>query len=740
MRKLRGLLGGFGMAAAFALPVAWAADPAVTSALDSGDRSSPEAALAAYRVLADSQSRNYDRAQDISPRQMFLLLEVTERTGASLGQALATGEFESAHTWNDHVRPTLNNGNLGSATGVWQFMPGTFQSIVKKYGAQLLSAAEEDFETDREHLDLGDGPFPDAKVRGIIQETVGGKRGVKNEELQLLRHNFAVLAFAKHYLSLDSGATTAEEDYLFHFLGAKEGRRVLALARGKARNTLSVKPTEVPVAPLEDEPESSAGDGSMGAMEERALVDALFSTDAESALARPKARNGRPPKLLGRGREARRELPARGRIHAVIKAGDAPRAVPAVATRHLPVPDAPPLVSSEWGLPEDSSKVTGNLGMFYRDGKGQSQPYTWAEFVTNLARRVRAKKQPALVRAKYGVGFDLKGGDIPERAFNPKKARKTAEFLHEKERTVLVPEALVTGTLSREETRQYKQRLAALVAAGEDKPTDTLPPEALSALHHLRMLPPEVEEVGTANPEVRKALRKFRKKVGKAEPDAAEDSNLLMPAERIALEIYDRRLARYAELQACQKASMDNALDLSLVRKTLVGSQRAAAYHIAELQKALAEEGLLKQPTKKIVWRDKKRKRHVKYKRLPFAGKVGKKTVAALNSFQLRSGLRKTQGVLDAATLDMLGLPPVGWEILLPLSGPECAIEDRANAAPACKILTYNQRVLFGASSQPRTGSGARLLDRILATNCLGPRVGDAAPELEDTLETSSSP
>ena len=226
-----------------------------TSAVYSGSGSPPEATLAAYRAMSASQSRNYDRAQDISPRQMLILLEVCERTGADLGQVLATGEYESAHTWNDHVRPSLKTGKLGSATGVWQFQPATFHRIVKKFGAQLLSASEADAAAGRERMDLGDGPFTDTQVRSLIQETVDGKRGAEDEELQLLRHNFAVLAFAKHYLSVDSGATTPEEDYLFHFLGAGQGKRVLELARGEARDTLCVKPNEASVFPFELEPD-----------------------------------------------------------------------------------------------------------------------------------------------------------------------------------------------------------------------------------------------------------------------------------------------------------------------------------------------------------------------------------------------------------------------------------------------------------------------------------------------------
>jgi hypothetical protein len=158
------------------LPLAQADDLPADSAVDSG-RGPHAQALAAYLALSDSQSRNYDRSQDISPRQMVLLLEVAERTGTNLGQALATGEHESARTWNDHVRPTLKSGSLGLATGVWQFQPVTFHSIIKTYGAALLAASSADPASGRERLDLGYGPFIDAAVRTIIQETVDGQRG-----------------------------------------------------------------------------------------------------------------------------------------------------------------------------------------------------------------------------------------------------------------------------------------------------------------------------------------------------------------------------------------------------------------------------------------------------------------------------------------------------------------------------------------------------------------------------------
>jgi hypothetical protein len=275
---------------------------------------------------------------------------------------------------------------------------------------------------------------------------------------------------------------------------------------------------------------------------------------------------------------------------------------------------------------------------------------------------------------------------MPERAFNQQKMSDVAEFRYANGRTVLVPEALVTGPLSPDEALHYKQRLAALVSQGDDQPTDTLPPETLSALHHLQMLPPHVQDPRTANSAVRKALHDFRKKVGKVEPDAPAYFNHLMPAERIALEIYGRRLARYAALQACQQASFSDSLDLSRIRKMPAGLQRSAAPRIAALQTALAAQGLLKQPVKKSVWRDKKRRKHVAYKTVRFAGKADKATVAALNAFQLRNGLRKTDGILDAVTLEMLGLPPMGPEVFLPLSGPLCAIDESFETARMCKI------------------------------------------------------
>ncbi|WP_338115801.1 peptidoglycan-binding protein [Thiocystis violacea] len=674
------------------------------------DVSPLESPLAAYRALSASQSRNYDNKQDISPRQMLILLEVCERTGASLGQTLATGEHESARTWNDHVRPTLNNGRLGSATGVWQFMPATFHHIVKQFGTRLLAASEADPAAGRERLDLGDGPFPDAEVRRLIQETADGRRDADDGELQLLRHNFAVLAFAKHYLSVDSGANTPEEDYLYHFLGAGEGRRVLALARGEARDTLSVKPVAPvdpvdpvdPPAPVADPPPMLAA---IDQPENRVEVTSRLRAGSLSAIEpRYQPRIGSPlqPRVSVQwGLASNLQRPAFDPAIATMEPRRVYLGAPSVPSEPAiwsqpAAPEIPPPVSSQWGFPADSAVVTGNLGMFYRDGKGQTQPYTWAEFMEHLARRVRAKDQPALTRAKYGVGFELKGGDMPERAFNPEKVSKAAEFRHEISGAVLVPEALVTGPLGPDETRRYKRRLAELVNQGADQPLDRLPPETLSALHHLSVLSPDIQEPSTAHPEVSTALSQFRKLVGKQAPDDPAHRDRLMPAERIALEIYDQRLARYAALQAGQQASLGEAADLSRVRTMPAGLRKAAAPHVSVLQTELAARGFLKPLTRKVVWRDKRRKKHVSYETIPFPGYAGKATLAAIESFQWRNGLRTTQGVADAVTLAMLGLPPMGQEIFSPMSGPYCAIDEGTDPAPACELPTSDSRHQIG--------------------------------------------
>ena len=822
-------MGAFATAAVLAAALALAAEPSVTSGLPAGNGSPPEETLAAYRALSASQARGYDRRQDISPRQLVILLEVSERVAASLGQALATGEHESARTWNDHVRPTLKSGSLGAATGVWQFQPTTFHRIVKKFGAQLLAASEGDAATGRQPMDMGAGPFTDAQVRGLIRKTVEGKLGADDTQLQLLRHNFAVLAFAKHYLSIESGATTPEEDYLFHFLGEGQGRRILALARGEARHTLCVKPAAPATPAQEPIPGLLAGDGTLAlpapvpGLAPPPLSDAPAPARVTSELGPktkpgPTAGAGKVPakkpvtaekaKLLMAARPDRLPAidgPVRPRIDLDLRRGTEPGAIaasgkvaakkPATAKKTPPPPasgvvltlpadpDVPPVSlhlrgesRSDWvpansaraalkpasaqpaepwaapepalfypmapvtppalpsasGLPADSATVTGNLGMFYRDGKGQTQPYTWAEFLQNLGRRVRATDQPALVRAKYGVGFPLKGGDMPGWAFNPEQVSTAAVFRHEDSQAVLVPEAMIIGTLDRHEARRYKERLAELVTQGEDQPLATLSPEALAALHHLGLLDSKVQATNAQDPQVQQALHEFRKRVGKDEPDDPEHAGRLMPAERVALELYEQRIAHYAALQAGQEADLGEALDIIRVGKLPPRFQRFAAPYVAAVQTALAERGLLTKPTQKTVWRNKKGKKQESYKTVPFAGKPDKTTVAALNTFQLRHGLRRTDGVVDALTLEALGLPPMRLEVLLPPSGPSCASEGDAEAAPRCEVTTRPSWGTLGVFSPNRPQALPRSLDESPGPDRGGPPAGAGGSELGD--------
>ena len=747
------LLGSLAAAVAFCLGWAWADDPTATPPPEATAQAAPtpiaDPALEAYRVHADRQARNYDRAQDISPRQLLILLEVAERTGISLGQALATGEHESARTWNDFVRPTLPSGNLGVASGVWQFQPATFHRIVQAYGKRILNDSAANPGAGRSQLDLADGPFSDDRVRAIIQETVDGKRDAKDEALKLLRHNFAVLAFAKHYLSIDSGAKTPEEDYLFHFLGEGQGRKILDLAQGEARHTLCVKPAEVPGPPVE-ETEVPALAGAAPP-----VIEPIPASLPAPSLAPPTAVQIRVRPSAGRPAWDARGLPPRpapaaalGR-RSIAKVDPTPidqrftpfeqllPAAPAVFA--APIMTEPPPPSSAWGLPADSPTVTGNLRMFYRDGPGRTQPYTWGEFMEHLGRRVKAETQPSMVRAKYGVGFSLVGGDMPGHTFDPEQARDAAKYRYHDGLTVEVLEVMVTGTLNADETREYKERLAALVAAGEDRPLDLLPPESLTALHHLGLLAPGVQDPSTANPEVHKALNAFRSRVGKAPPDDPERAHWLMPAERVALDIYALRIARFAAVQSAQLASAAHAPDLSKYKKMPSGLLRSAAPTIAQVQTALATKGLLKQPTQKSVWRDKKRKKHVAYKPIPFAGKVDKATLAALDTYQLRQGLRRTGGVLDAVTLGFLGLSPLGRDIFLPLSGPQCPVEDgtvalQSRLPPTDEPMDPNLARLFRHHPQRGLFGSLRLPDEPQAQTA--PTEGPTPPAAEPDGKT----
>jgi len=632
--------------------------------------------IAAYQAEAARRARDYDRAQDISPPQLLRLLEVSERTGKSLGQALATGEFESAGTWNDFVRPTLGDGRLGSATGVWQFIPNTFFLIIKRYGKALLAASAADLSQGRERLDLGAGPFSDAQVRAIIQETVAGRRDADDEALRLLRHNFTVLAFAKHYLSVDSGAKTPVEDYLFHFLGETRGRQILALARGEARHTLSVKPS----APALDA--KMPGLAGLADAEGQRLPGSrtrllLRPASARTALSTSTTSTTRgllvPRGLLsGQGLFADAQAAKPGRPRARADSGSPS------SSDLMPFESRP----SEWGLPADSPIVTGNPGMFYRNASARADPYTWAEFMQALSRRVKARSQPAMVRAKYGVGFPLNGGDMPGWTLDEEQAPTLSEFRDQAGGRLLLPEKLLTAPLDAHEMQAYKARLAELIAQGETEPVARLPASAVMALQHLGVLAPGVTALAPGSPEQARALAAFRALVGKDEPDDPALADRLMPAERVALELYDRRLAQYAALQSGQQAALPEALDLLAIRSLLKSHRRASRPHIVKLQQALAEQGLQTQ----VGGRPRAKPRH-------FDGIAGKLTVAALDRFQLHNGLLRTQGRLDAATAAALGLPPMGSEIFFVPVGPQSPLRAQASAVTAqqpasCEVPT----------------------------------------------------
>ncbi|WP_462321594.1 peptidoglycan-binding domain-containing protein [Halochromatium sp.] len=653
-------------------------------------------ALDDYRAMAALEARNYDPIQDISPRQMLILLEVAQRTGSSLGLALATGEFESAKTWNDFVRPTIAEGQLGSATGVWQFIPSTFYRIIKRYGAELLAASAADASLRREPMDLGAGPFSDQQVRRIIQETLAGTRDADDEQLQLLRHNFTVLAFAKHYLSVDTGAKTPEEDYLFHFLGEQRGRQILALARGEARHTLSVAPAQYATEPrLPTGSGLSADRGremirlpgrSLGAGSSYSLAGKQAGLATTTRLI-PRQRSSLGSRRYAR-RETRSQLGGAGAYGASRGSSSRPaiRSSPDVATQ--------PRASSQWALPASSPVVTGNPGMFYRDASSKTSPYTWAEFLNALSQRVQAKQQPAMVRAKYGVGFQLKGGDMPDWMLDGEPITETVEFRYEiggREMTghtadsrVRLPPRLITGPLDAAETEAYKARLAELIQLGEDQPLSSLPPTALSALQHLGLLPPELEDGDYESPEIHQALQAFRKLIGKDAPDDPALANSLMPSERVALEIYDQRIARYAALQAAQRVAMRQGLDLMGINRLLKSHQQASRPHIATLQKALAEAGLQTQTQA----RKRTQPAH-------FDGIAGKLTQGALNQFQLRNGLRPTDGLLDPVTAAMLGLRPLGREIFLPPSGPQSPLQPERVTSPSCETPEVTRNLAF---------------------------------------------
>ncbi|MGB8145101.1 MAG: hypothetical protein WCF05_08020, partial [Chromatiaceae bacterium] len=167
--------------------------------------------------------------------------------------------------------------------------------------------------------------------------------------------------------------------------------------------------------------------------------------------------------------------------------------------------------------------------------------------------------------------------------------------------------------------------------------------------------------------------------------------------------------------------------DLNRINKMPKGLKKYAAPHLAALQRALAAQGLLTPPTQKVVWRDKKRKKHIEYKKARLAGKPDPATMSALDSFQWRHGLQRTAGVLDAVTLNLLGLPPLGPELFQPLAGPQCLIDDLAGPPAWCEITKATLEVKQGShdalhitlQSPPRTSP--RLIATALESNGMSP-------------------
>ena len=236
-----------------------------------------------------------------------------------------------------------------------------------------------------------------------------------------------------------------------------------------------------------------------------------------------------------------------------------------LSTRAAPAWTAPD------GYAYDSPIVTGNLKMFYRDGADRGDPYTWAEFLEHLARRVRADEQPRLVRAKYGVGFELAGGDMAQWAFDPARPGVTVTLHLDGGRRIEIPKAQLTAPLDDGEMHDYQRRLAALIGLGDAAPTAILSDAAATTLRRLGLLsigsrgaadqntatdddllaalgtdmgPGWGVVLSTGNARVRDALHAFRKLIGKAPPDDPAQADLLLPAERAALEVYGMRIER----------------------------------------------------------------------------------------------------------------------------------------------------------------------------------------------------
>jgi hypothetical protein len=140
-----------------------------------------------------------------------------------------------------------------------------------------------------------------------------------------------------------------------------------------------------------------------------------------------------------------------------------------------------------------------------------------------------------------------------------------------------MPKALLTRPLNARETRDYQRRLAALIRFGEAEPTALLSDAAATVLDRLGLLavgriardasrtelfmalgtdmgPGRGVVLSTGTGPVRDALHAFRALVAKAPPDDPDHADLLLPAERVALELYAARIERFVAARQAEAA------------------------------------------------------------------------------------------------------------------------------------------------------------------------------------------
>lgn len=164
--------------------------------------------LPSYMGLQDRTRRS------IPPEYMAQLMQVAAVLDKPLDEFLATSYYESAGTFNRHIKPIIEPATgkkpprYGDATGLFQFQGATFNSVMNKNAKAILAQTK--------GMDLGDGVFTDAQVR----KTLENHNGRATPDLLALRSNVIVSAFAKHYLDQDSGGQTPAARYCAHVTGS----------------------------------------------------------------------------------------------------------------------------------------------------------------------------------------------------------------------------------------------------------------------------------------------------------------------------------------------------------------------------------------------------------------------------------------------------------------------------------------------------------------------------------------